>query len=113
MSGKEAMFYKPYKNPKAILYGTIFIIIVAIPISRLIYLFLEGSLIFTITLSAVMLAVLLLFTYLTFFGKNLNYELSAQEIKVNFGLLKKKNKLQPDSKCRSIGSEDNFTHSSA
>jgi len=36
-----------------------------------------------------MLAVLFLFAYLTFFGKNLNYELSTEEIKVNFGLLKK------------------------
>jgi len=34
--------------------------------------------------------VLFLFAYLTFFGKNLNYELSTEEIKVNFGLLKKK-----------------------
>ncbi|NLF87449.1 hypothetical protein GX563_01345 [Candidatus Bathyarchaeota archaeon] len=90
MISKEAMVYKPYRNPKAILYGIIFIVAVAIPISILIYLFLEGSLIFTVTLSAIMLAVLFLFAYLTFFGKNLNYELSTQEIKINFGLLKKK-----------------------
>ena len=90
MISKEAMVYKPYRNPKATLYGIIFIVVFAIPISILIYLFLEGPLIFTITLSAIMLSVLLLFAYLTFFGKNLNYEFSAEEIKVNFGLLKKK-----------------------
>jgi hypothetical protein len=90
MISKETMVYKPYRNPKAILYGIIFIVVFAIPISLLAYLFLEGSLIFTITLSAIMLAVLFLFAYLTFFGKNLNYDLSTDEIKVNFGLLKKK-----------------------
>ena len=90
MSSKENLVYKPYHNPKATLYGLIFIVVFAIPISILIYLFLEGSLIFTVTLSAIMLAVLFLFAYLTFFGKNLNYEMSAQEVKINFVFLKKK-----------------------
>ena len=90
MLSKDAIVYKPHQNPKTTLYGIIFLIIVAIPITILIYLFLEGALIFTVTLSAVMLAVLFLFAYLTFFGKNLNYTLSAQETRVNFGLLRKK-----------------------
>lgn len=90
------MVYKPYRNPKATLYGIIFIVAVAIPISILIYLFLEGTLIFTITLSAIMLAVLFLFVYLTFFAKNLNYEISDQGIKTNFGFTKENNNLQPN-----------------
>ena len=89
MISKETMIYKPYGNPKATLYGIIFIVVFAIPISILIYLFLEGSLIFSITISTILLSVLFLLAYLTFFGKNLNYELSTEEIKVNFSLLKK------------------------
>ncbi len=78
------------QSTKSKFYSLIFLLIIAVPITILIFLFLQGPLLFTISMSALLLAVLGMLAYFAVAGaKTSNYEIVPNSMRANFGLLKK------------------------
>ncbi len=70
-------------------FSIIFVLIIAVPISIILYLTLEGPLIFSAIMSAVLIGLLVLLAYLALAGGTARYEVSSKALRVNFGLIKK------------------------
>ncbi len=70
-------------------FSLIFVLIIAVPISIILYLTLEGPIIFTATMSALLIGLLGLLVYLALAGGAARYEVSPKALRVNFGLIKK------------------------
>lgn len=70
-------------------YNFIFILIIAIPIGIILYLTLEGPIVFSALMFTILLGVLFLLTYFALSTGNSKYELSTTSLAVNFGLIKK------------------------
>jgi uncharacterized membrane protein len=71
-------------------YNSIFILIIAIPIGIILYLTLEGPIVFSAVMFTILLGVLFLLTYFALSTGNSKYELSTTSLAVNFGLIKKR-----------------------
>ncbi|MCW4025718.1 MAG: PH domain-containing protein [Candidatus Bathyarchaeota archaeon] len=90
MTHQNTQTYLPHSSGKTKYYGLIFILIIAIPIGVLLYLTLEGPLLFSIGMSSVLLGVLAVLAYFTFSSGSLKYDVTPKEFQINFGLLKKR-----------------------
>ncbi|MCW4017357.1 MAG: DUF1648 domain-containing protein [Candidatus Bathyarchaeota archaeon] len=90
MTSKTAQIYKAHRSEKTKYYGAVFTTIIAVPIILFVFLFSQGTPIFAVGLSSVILAVLAVLGYLSFAGSNLNYAISDHNLKVNFSLIKKR-----------------------
>jgi hypothetical protein len=90
MPPENVTAYEPTHSSKSNYYGIIFLVILAVPIGALMFLFLQGPVAFTAVMGSVLLAVLLLLGYLTFSAGHMKYQLSNTHVQVNIGLIKKK-----------------------
>lgn len=70
-------------------FSLIFVLIIAVPISIILYLTLDGPLIFSAIMFTVLVGLLVLLVYLAVAGGTARYEVSSQALRVNFGLIKK------------------------
>lgn len=86
---QAASTFPAHHSPKSKYYSIIFILILAVPISILLFLFLDGPLFFTITMSAVLLGVFGLIVYFAISSSKTQYQTTSTGLRVNFGLLKK------------------------
>jgi len=82
--------FKAHHSGKNKYYNLIFILIIAIPISIILYLTLEGPIVFSALMSTILLGVLFLLAYFAVSTGSSKYELSTTSLSVNFGLLKKR-----------------------
>jgi hypothetical protein len=67
----------------------IFILIIAIPIGIILYLTLEGPIILSALMFAILIGILLLLAYFSFSAGSSRYELSSKNLEVRFGLIRK------------------------
>ncbi|MGD6850690.1 MAG: PH domain-containing protein [Candidatus Bathyarchaeia archaeon] len=88
MSSTPAVF-PAHHSATSKYYGLIFLLIIAVPIGIILYLTLEGPLIYSVFMFGILLGVLALLSYFVVAGGNTRYELSAKALRVNFGLLRK------------------------
>ena len=82
--------FKAHHSGKNKYYNLTFILIIAIPIGIILYLTLEGPIVFSALMSTILLGVLFLLTYFALSTGNSKYELSTTILTVNFGLIKKR-----------------------
>jgi len=90
MPAQGYAIYDSYHSKTSKYYSLLFILLFAIPIGILLFLMLEGPIIFTVIMFSILLGVFLLLSYFTLASGNLKYELSAKELKTRFGLINKK-----------------------
>jgi Bacterial PH domain/Domain of unknown function (DUF1648) len=86
----NAEIFKAHHSEKTKYYGLIFIIIIAIPISIILFVTLQGPIIFSALMFTVLIGVLFLLAYLSLSTGNARYELSNKNLSVIFGLIKKR-----------------------
>ncbi|XHH10516.1 MAG: PH domain-containing protein [Candidatus Bathyarchaeia archaeon] len=85
----KATSFPAHQSASSKYFSLIFILIFAIPIGIILYLSLEGPLIFSVLMFSVLLGVLSLLTYFALAGGSTRYEVSSKSLRINFGLLKK------------------------
>jgi hypothetical protein len=90
MTSQNTQTYLPHYSGKTKYYGLIFILIIAVPIGTLLYLTLQGPVLFSISMSSILLGVLAVLVCFTFSGGSLKYTITPKELQINFGLLKKR-----------------------
>jgi hypothetical protein len=88
MSSAPAVFPTHYSNASKF-FGLILVAIIAIPIGIILYLSLEGSVLFSLFMAAILLTVLVLLAYFSLAGGSTRYEVQRKALRINFGLLKK------------------------
>ena len=86
----NAEIFKAHHSEKTKYYGLIFILIIAIPISIVLFLTLQGPIIFSALMFTVLIGVLFLLAYFSLSTGNARYELSNKKLSVIFGLVKKR-----------------------
>jgi len=89
MPQKDAVIFEPHDAGKTNYYGILFLVIIGAPIIFFICLFLQGPIIFAVSMSSIMVTILSILAYLTFSGGKMKYEMSAKDCIIRFGVFKK------------------------
>ena len=89
MSNYDRKVFSTYHTKNSIFYSFILILIIAIPISVILYLTLQGPITFSALMFSTLIGLLILLSYLAASSKNNKYEITNNLINIKFGPLQK------------------------